>query len=257
MKIYIHMYTIYSMDTQIMSHQSVMAHARVMSHTPRLWLAYIESQYVDTPYHNYMMYKCLMDMKYVLYLYTHLIEIYLYTYLCEVWVHHILICLISVYTSHWNIYVYICRHAVPQQMAHEWVMSHTPRLWLAYIESQYVDTPYHNKIHASDVTQTVHAMLATGGFMYVTWLIHSCDMTHSCVWHDSFVSQTVHAMLATGGFICVTWLMHLWDMTHSCVWHDSFVTQTLHAMLATGGFIYVTDFCVTQYIHVSNVMQLL
>mmetsp|Transcript_14325 Transcript_14325/g.22812 ORF Transcript_14325/g.22812 Transcript_14325/m.22812 type:complete len:488 (-) Transcript_14325:42-1505(-) len=37
------------------------------------------------------------------------------------------------------------------------------RLWLAYIESQYVDTPYHNKIHASDVTQTVHAMLATGG----------------------------------------------------------------------------------------------
>ena len=37
-------------------------------------------------------------------------------------------------------------------------------MWLAYIESQYVDTPYHNQIHAADVTQTVHAVLASGGF---------------------------------------------------------------------------------------------
>ena len=35
-------------------------------------------------------------------------------------------------------------------------------LWLAYIESLYCDTPYHNKIHATDVTQTCHAVLATG-----------------------------------------------------------------------------------------------
>jgi len=41
----------------------------------------------------------------------------------------------------------------------------------------------------------------------VTWLIHVCDMNHSCVWHDSFM--------------CVTWLIHVCDMTHSCVWHDS------------------------------------
>ena len=37
-------------------------------------------------------------------------------------------------------------------------------MWLAYIESQYVDTPYHNQIHAADVTQSVHAVLASGGF---------------------------------------------------------------------------------------------
>jgi len=66
--------------------------------------------------------------------------------------------------------------------------------------------------------------------LYVTWLFHtrilgvhckaedlthscetylictrydssSCDMTHSCVWHDSF--------------ICVTWLIHMCDVTHS------------------------------------------
>jgi len=40
--------------------------------------------------------------------------------------------------------------------------------------------------------------------MCVTWLMHVCDMTHSCVWHDSFM--------------CVTWLIHVCDMTHSCVW---------------------------------------
>jgi len=45
----------------------------------------------------------------------------------------------------------------------------------------------------------------------VPWLIHVCDMTHSCVWHDSF--------------ICVTWLTHVCDMTHAyicallCVMH--------------------------------------
>jgi len=46
-------------------------------------------------------------------------------------------------------------------------------------------------------------------FICVTWLIHTCDMTHSYVWHDSS--------------ICVTWLIHMCDVTPSQVWHDSFV----------------------------------
>jgi len=46
----------------------------------------------------------------------------------------------------------------------------------------------------------------------VTWLIHVCDMTHSCVWRYSFK--------------CVTWLIHVCDMTHSCMWHDSFMFAT-------------------------------
>ena len=51
--------------------------------------------------------------------------------------------------------------------------------------------------------------------MCVTWLVHTCDMTHihmcdmthSNVWHDSF--------------ICVTWLIHMCDMIRSYVWYDS------------------------------------
>jgi len=49
-------------------------------------------------------------------------------------------------------------------------------------------------------------------FICVTWLIHTCDMTHLYVWHDSFIR--------------VTWLIHMCDMTHSYVWHDSFICVT-------------------------------
>jgi len=54
-------------------------------------------------------------------------------------------------------------------------------------------------------------------FIFVTWLIHMCGMTHSYVWHDSF--------------ICVTWLIHTGDMTHSYVWHDSSHSHTQEHVL--------------------------
>ena len=67
--------------------------------------------------------------------------------------------------------------------------------------------------------------------MYVTWLIHVCDMTHSCVWHDSFMYVTwliqicdmTHSCVWHDSFMYVTRLIHVCDMTHSCMWHDSFV----------------------------------
>ena len=56
----------------------------------------------------------------------------------------------------------------------------------------------------------------------MTWLIHTCDMTHSYVWHDSFICMT---WLERSD---MTWLIHMYDMTweirhditHSYVWHD-------------------------------------
>jgi len=44
-------------------------------------------------------------------------------------------------------------------------------------------------------------------FMTVTWLIHTCDMSHLCVWHDSC--------------ICVTWRIWMSDMSLSYARHDS------------------------------------
>jgi len=50
---------------------------------------------------------------------------------------------------------------------------------------------------------------------YATWPIHMCDMTHSYVWHDSFIR--------------VTWLIRMCDMSHSYVWHDSFICDMTHS----------------------------
>ena len=61
------------------------------------------------------------------------------------------------------------------------------------------------------LTRPIHTWCDS--FVCVTWLIRTCDMTHSYVWHDSF--------------ICVTWLIHVCDMTHWYVWHDSFIRVTL------------------------------
>ena len=61
--------------------------------------------------------------------------------------------------------------------------------------------------------------------MYVTWLIHTCDMTHSYVWHDSIVYVTwlIQRTADEGvrSLICVTWLVHTCEMSNPYGCHDS------------------------------------
>ena len=45
--------------------------------------------------------------------------------------------------------------------------------------------------------------------IHVTWLIHSCDMTHPFMWHD----LSIHVARKT-------WLLHTCDMTPSHLWRD-------------------------------------
>jgi len=40
--------------------------------------------------------------------------------------------------------------------------------FLQAIENRYVDTPYHNKVHAADVTQSLHSILQMGGEKYAS-----------------------------------------------------------------------------------------
>jgi len=61
----------------------------------------------------------------------------------------------------------------------------------------------------------------------LTWLIHTCNMTHSHVWHDSF------SHISHDSFICVTWLIQTCHMTHSNVSHDSFTYVTWPVKRAT------------------------
>jgi len=79
-------------------------------------------------------------------------------------------------------------------------------------------------------------------FICATWLIHMCDMTHSCVWHDSL--------------IWVTWLIHMCDMTHSYVWHDSFigVTGRIHMCDMTHSYLFHdSSMCVAWRLHMCDI----
>jgi len=61
-------------------------------------------------------------------------------------------------------------------------------------------------------------------FLYVTWLIHTCDMTHLCVQYESFQGDCCQGrglvwMLCS--FLGATWLICICDMTYLCVQHES------------------------------------
>jgi len=61
-------------------------------------------------------------------------------------------------------------------------------------------------------------------FLSVTWLIHTCDMTHwICLTRLIHMCHVTHAHMWYDSFICVTWLIHMCDMTLSYVWHDSLI----------------------------------
>jgi len=71
-------------------------------------------------------------------------------------------------------------------------------------------------------------------FICVTWLIHTCHMTHSWVGRGSFIrviwlihtGVMTHSYRGRDSFIQGTWLIHTGVMTHSYRGHDSFIQGT-------------------------------
>jgi len=78
--------------------------------------------------------------------------------------------------------------------------------------------------------------LCHDSFICVTWLIHTCGVTQSCVGYDSVM--------------CGAWLIHVWVVTHSLACHDSFmrwppVTWLLRVYSMTHSCVYgMTHSCV-------------
>jgi len=61
-------------------------------------------------------------------------------------------------------------------------------------------------------------------FIYVTLLLHICDMTHSYVWHDSFIWRrrrvpwlVLEPSIGAVGLSTLRRLIHICDMSHSRV----------------------------------------
>jgi len=91
---------------------------------------------------------------------------------------------------------------------YECVMSH---IWMTH--SKHMNGSCHTHEHLS---------------MCVAWLIHTCGMTHSYVWHDSFMYMETRlshmCRECTGSSVFLhTRRIHMRDMTHSCVWSESFI----------------------------------
>jgi len=105
-------------------------------------------------------------------------------------------------------------------------------------------------IYVRDVTyQCLPEFVAVGP---AAWLIHECDMTLLCFWHDSLKyimthsytlhdsfmsiqacciesSRRTHSFVWHDSFKCVTWLIHVRDMTHSCVRNESLIYYLTHS----------------------------
>jgi len=112
----------------------------------------------------------------------------------------------------------VCLVIWMSHVAYEWcLMSHPPRHTFLCIKI----TTYTYLFLCINMNQNSDSLI----FICVPWLIHVCDMTHSCVRHDSFM--------------CATWLIHVCDMPHSCV-SDSFIFL-----------------CVTWLIHVCDISILI
>ena len=99
-----------------------------------------------------------------------------------------------------------------------------------------------------------HSHAWQNSFICVTWLTHTCDMTHSYMCYDSDVTRLTHTCDMTHSYMCdmphsytwsfihVTWLTHTCDMTqmrrpnvggrtsqfHSCVCHMTHSCDMTH-----------------------------
>jgi len=69
--------------------------------------------------------------------------------------------------------------------------------------------------HIAQLHQEPH-----GSFMFVTWLIHACDVTRLYVQRDSFIWALAPSCVWHASFICVTWLIHCRRQRCASTWHS-------------------------------------
>jgi len=75
-----------------------------------------------------------------------------------------------------------------------------------------------------------HSYMWHDSFIYVTWLIHICNMTHSYMWHDSFICHTwIHTGRQTHEELCRTYeLDTCWSVWHFHSWCNTLQTTLQH-----------------------------
>ena len=110
--------------------------------------------------------------------------------------------------------------------------------WLIHIDNcntlQHTATHCNTLQHTATHCNTSQDSYINYSFIYVTRLVHICDMTHSYRW-DSFmyviwlvqICDMIHWYMWHDSFISATWLAYMCDMTASSIRHTIFLCVTL------------------------------
>ena len=182
-------------------------------------------------------------------------------HICVTWLIHVFVT--------WLIHMFVIWLICMRNMTHIpvsdrlnpvwWIMSHIGMSHESHFEDSWVaykwGTSHMHRCHTSRTRMPWHDSIMyvwNDSFMYLwhessireTWLIHVCDMTHPCVWHDSYTgvrqagsrcgvfrswrAPTYYCGWPPGAPISHSWLIHtwgtwlvhmyiyMWDMTRSC-----------------------------------------
>jgi len=146
-------------------------------------------------------------------------------------------------------------------------------LWLYYV---YMSVDAHELFYWVSLIYWVYVYL----HMYVTWLIHISDMTHSYVWHDSFsyVTRLTHTNPPTdwaqcNGFKCICTCVRckyilgvfaIFDMFVDTHWTPAEWTESMRYMcvcmwvkiyMCTDISVY-TCMCAYMYIHIHECIHI-
>jgi len=82
-------------------------------------------------------------------------------------------------------------------------LSHWSHFWMSHVTHIHADGSCVRKIFLTDL------------FIGVTWLLHICDITHSCVWHDSCIGVTYEWVIIGGLTRSHIWMRHFSHMINS------------------------------------------
>ena len=139
-------------------------------------------------------------------------------------------------------------HIWMSHVTYEWVMSRVAHMFECNMTCIYV----HSYVCQSCRTfwkRNARLIHICDSFIFVTELMHLCDMTHTHMWHRC---DMTHSHIWLDSFKCVTWVMsHLWmshvtyvnESCHICEWVMSHIWLSLVVHMRMSHVTHMNESC--------------